>query len=338
MASEKILSIDGGQGEGGGQILRTACTLSAVLGIPFEISNIRANRQKPGLKAQHLAAVQAIASICDAHLSGAALDSTYLRFEPTSSIKAGDYFWDIGTAGSATLVFQTVLPALALAAESSSVSIRGGTHNPFAPTVDYLIHVYQPILANLGWDFMIESPMAGYYPSGGGELCAEISPSLPKPFDISAADSVTVQAIVQISNLPDDVAERGARRVKQRLGNIPCEVVHAPSIGIGASVLIYATGPIRAGFSSLGERGKRMELVVDKAVDSYEKWCRTKLVDEHLADQLVVIGALTPGKSSWEVAHSTDHLTTVIHLVQEFGLKAELTRTSTGTVKVTVSG
>ncbi len=179
MLKTKLLKIDGSTGEGGGQIIRTALSLSMLTGIPFEITNIRARRAKPGLMRQHLLCVQASQQISDATVTGAHLGSTAFRFAP-NSIQAGDYNFDIGSAGSTSLVLQTLLPALLFAnvdiSSKSTVTIKGGTHNPMAPTTDFLQQAFVPALSKLGMQVDIELIQAGFAPIGGGEIRASIMP------------------------------------------------------------------------------------------------------------------------------------------------------------------
>ena len=176
------LTIDGRQGEGGGQILRTSLSLSALTGRPFRLNNIRANRSKPGLRPQHLTAVRAAAAICNADLRGADLNSTSLEFHPQSRPRGGEYYFDVaavakgGSAGSATLLFQAILWPLLFADRSSQLTLRGGTHVPFSPPFHYLAEVVQPVFARLGAHFLLTLREWGWYPVGGGSVTAVIQP------------------------------------------------------------------------------------------------------------------------------------------------------------------
>lgn len=179
-----VISIDGSHGEGGGQILRTALSLSAVTGKPFAIENIRARRSKPGLMRQHLTAVKAAAAICGAKADGAEVGSTRLRFEP-GSLKAGEYAFNIGSAGSTSLVLQTVLPPLALADGASRVTLQGGTHNTGAPPFEFLDRAFLPLIRRIGFNADVELRRFGFYPAGGGEVRVEIqAPSTLEPLVI----------------------------------------------------------------------------------------------------------------------------------------------------------
>ena len=171
----QFVQLDGAQGEGGGQILRTALTLSMITGQPFRIENIRARRAKPGLLRQHLTAVNAASEICSAEVQGAEPGSSTLRFIP-NRIKGGNYLFAIGTAGSCTLVLQTILPALWFADEPSTVVITGGTHNPAAPPADFLIRAWLPLMHRMGVKMTLDLIRHGFYPAGGGEIHATVDP------------------------------------------------------------------------------------------------------------------------------------------------------------------
>src|SRR5688500_7677378 len=170
-----MLELDGSQGEGGGQVLRTSLALSLITGTPFRIVDIRANRNPPGLRKQHLTAVEAAAQVGDAEVKGAAVGARELTFAPRT-VRTGDFRFAIGTAGSCTLVLQTVLPALMLQKERSALILEGGTHNPMAPPFDFLERVYLPLLARLGPQVKLTLDRPGFYPVGGGKLRCEIAP------------------------------------------------------------------------------------------------------------------------------------------------------------------
>jgi len=171
-----MLTIDGAEGEGGGQILRTSLGLSLLSGAPFRLINIRAARKKPGLQRQHLTAVRAACEVGRAEVSGDEIHSRELTFRP-GSLQSGQFRFDIGTAGSATLVLQTVLPALMAAGEDSTIELHGGTHNPLAPPVDFLEHSFAPLLARLGPRLSIAIDRYGFYPAGGGKMRVSIHPA-----------------------------------------------------------------------------------------------------------------------------------------------------------------
>lgn len=315
------MQIDGSYGEGGGQILRTSLSLSAITGRRVEIANIRAGRSRPGLQPQHLAAVNATAAICSARLAGAAVGSQRLLFAPESPVQAGDYRFAIGTAGAAPLVLQTVFVPLALADGASSVEITGGTHVPHAPPADYVGAVYLRTLARCGHDGEMSYDRAGFFPRGGGLVKARIpGRARPRPAVIAVRQAGPLQAFIVTAQLPEHVSERGAATVASFMRGVGRKILverlSLESPGPGAAVVI-ACGC--AGFTALGERGKPMEEVAEEACRSFMEWWKTgAAVDEHLADQLALPMSLVDGESVWTTPQVTDHVRTVLWTVSRF--------------------
>ncbi len=324
--SQSGVTIDGSHGEGGGQILRTSLSLSALTGCPVELVRIRAGRSRPGLQPQHLASLRAAAGLCAARLEGAEIGSGRLRFAPQAPPAPGAYHFAIGTAGAAPLVLQTVLLPLALAPDASRVTITGGTHVSHAPTADYLERVYLPTLERHGLTASSLSPRAGFFPKGGGVVQAEIAGgAAPLPITLTERGELrALTALVLTAGLPATVAERGIIAVRQELGRLPVELTvetrEAASVGPGAAVMLVADcqgGP--AGFSAIGERGKRMETVAEEACRAFRAWWETGAAcEEHLADQLALPMALTAGESRWTTSRVTEHLRTVLWVIPQF--------------------
>jgi RNA 3'-terminal phosphate cyclase (ATP) len=321
-----LIQIDGSFGEGGGQILRTSVSLAAMTGRAVEIHNVRGKRTKPGLQPQHLAAVRAAATLCQARLSGDSVDSQFLRFEPQTPVVAGEYHFDIGTAGAAALVVQTVLIPLSLTSGISRVRVTGGTHVPHSPTADYLESVYIPTLQRAGLDVEFTYSSAGFYPRGGGEIHVQIGGSgLVTPLDMRERGAVKeLRAFIVTSKLPEHVAQRGAETVEKAMKAIGRKVVierrEKPSSGPGAAVIVAAQCESgSAGFSSVGELRKPMEKVAQSPCQEFLRWWKSgEACDEHLADQLVLPMAFAKGASVWTTPVVTDHLRTVIWVVQRF--------------------
>lgn len=321
-----LVEIDGSYGEGGGQILRTSLSLAILAGRPVEITNVRGRRKKPGLQPQHLTAVRAAARICCAGLTGDMVGSTALRFEPGAPAQPGHYHFDVGTAGAAPLVLQTVLLPLALAPGRSTVAVTGGTHVPHAPPADYLERVYLPALRRAGVELHFEWPAAGYFPRGGGHLRLEIpGAAVLRPVDlVERGRLVSLRAHILSSGLPDHVLDRGTAVVERYMRGIgrPVTVdrLGKPSPGPGAAVLIAAECENGlAGFASIGERGKPMEKVAEAPCEEFLKWWKSgAAVDEHLADQLVLPAALAGGESRWTTPAVTEHVRTVLWVVRQF--------------------
>ncbi len=343
--SQAGVTIDGSHGEGGGQILRTSLSLSALTGRPVEIVRIRAGRSRPGLQPQHLASVRAAADLCAAQLEGAEIGSVRLRFAPQAPPAPGVYHFAIGTAGAAPLVLQTVLLPLALAPGPSRITVTGGTHVAHAPTADYGERVYLPTLARHGLAASALSSRAGFFPKGGGVVQAEIAggaaPLLMTLTERGALRALT--ALIVTAGLPATVAERGIAAIRQELGRLPVELSvetrEVPAASPGAAVLLVAEcegGP--AGFSAIGERGKRMETVAEEACRAFREWRETGAAcEEHLADQLVLPMALTAGESRWTTSRVTEHLRTVLWVVPQFlPIEASLAEHPDGTGLVTL--
>ncbi|EBS1095878.1 RNA 3'-terminal phosphate cyclase, partial [Salmonella enterica subsp. enterica serovar Heidelberg] len=205
----RIIALDGAQGEGGGQILRSALSLSMITGQPFEMSGIRAGRAKPGLLRQHLTAVRAATEICGAQVNGDELGSQQLCFTP-GPIRGGEYRFAIGSAGSCMLVLQTVLPALWFADGSSRVEVHGGTHNQAAPSADFICRVWEPLLARMGISQRTTLIKHGFYPAGGGAAATVVEPatSLRGLTLISRGETLRTTAEALLAAVPYHVGER----------------------------------------------------------------------------------------------------------------------------------
>jgi len=241
-SAEPMLTIDGSFGEGGGQILRSSLALSLVTGKPFVIERIRASRKKPGLMRQHLSAVRAAAEVSKARVDAAELGSLRLTFCP-GTVRAGDYAFDVGSAGSATLVLQTVLPALLLADGESNLTLRGGTHNPLAPPFDFLAKSYLPLVNQLGPTVEARLLRPGFYPAGGGEFTVRIQPARQLGrLDLTDRGEIRARRVrVLLANLPRHIAERECRAIARRTGwGEECFAIEEPrgALGPGNVVII----------------------------------------------------------------------------------------------------
>lgn len=320
-----IIAIDGSFGEGGGQILRTALSLSAITQRPFEIYKIRAQRKTPGLSHQHLQAVNATASICNAKVIGNHLRSTDLKFFP-GEIQAGNYHFDIGTAGSVSLVLQTIFYPLSLADKPSSVTITGGTHVSHSPCIDYLTQQWLYFLKQIGFIAGIQTLRAGFYPRGGGEVITTIHPKGPQhPVHLEGRGKLlTVYGLSTISNLDSTIAQRQQAQAKKKLleRNIPHDIGIADLPAAGKGTMLLLVGKFEQSqccYFSLGAIGKRAETVADEACNEFFCFLETKgVIDEFLADQLIVPLALTKGTSQYLTPRITQHLLTNVEIVKLF--------------------
>ena len=321
-----LIEIDGSFGEGGGQIIRTCVSLAAMTGRSVAIHNVRGRRTKPGLQPQHLAAVRAAASLCQAELTGDEVGSRFLRFVPQAPVVAGDYHFTIGTAGAAPLVVQTVLIPLARATGASNVRVTGGTHVPHSPPVEYLETVYVPMLQQVGLDVKLSYSSAGFYPRGGGEIAVQIGqPEVIEPLDWRERGALKeLRGFVVTSNLPEHVGQRGAETVERAMKaigrKVDIERREKPSPGPGAAVILVAgCASGYAAFSSIGELRRPMEKVAQTPSQDFMRWWKSGAsCDEHLADQLVLPMAFATGPSYWTTPTVTEHLRTVIWVVKHF--------------------
>lgn len=320
-----MLTIDGSYGEGGGQVLRTSLTLSALLSRDVRIKNIRAGRPKPGLAAQHLACVRAAAEICEAQVTGARVGSTELVFMP-GRLRGGRFRWDVGTAGAATLVLQTVLPCLLFARESSLLHITGGTNVPWSPAWEYLVHVFLPALAEMGARAEVECLRPGFYPKGGGLLEARIAPLGSSLHALQWADRGELRSLVAISvaeaRLPAHIIRRQIEGARQALGHVGMrsESAHPRASSPGTMLMIAARFDRGAGgFTALGKRGRPAEQVGREAGEAAAQFLSgNATVDRHLADQLLLYAALAGGETVYVTEAVTDHLRTNAWVVEQF--------------------
>lgn len=312
-----MLEIDGSYGEGGGQLVRTAIALSAVTGKEIRVTNIRKKRPNPGLKQQHLKALETAARICEARISGLFPGSTELSFAPVE-IRGGKYDIDIGTAGSITLLLQCIMPALPFAKEEVELTVKGGTDVAWSPTIDYLQHVTFRALEQLGYSGSVTLKEHGYYPKGGGKVSAFFEPCRLQGFNFLKEEE-EIRGISHASNLPAHVPLRQADSASTRLteagysSQIETQSFEVSSTGSGITLW---TGYI--GGNALGERGLPAEKVGKCAADEIIPELRAGAsVDIHLADQLIPYMALA-GNSSYTVRELSLHAATNIWITEQF--------------------
>ncbi len=320
-----MIVIDGAAGEGGGQVLRSALTLSALTGQPFRIDNIRAGRKKPGLQAQHLASVRAAAAICQAEVTGAELQAASLTFQP-QTVRPGNYQFDIGTAGSTSLVLQTVFLPLALAAKPSKITISGGTHVPFSPCFHYIEWQWLYFLRQIGFQADLNLVNAGFYPQGGGQIKAHIQPARrPAGLSLTCRGRLKqIGGISAVANLPRKIAERQRNRVLKRVGHQyplnDLRIVELPSKFKGTTLVLLAEFEYaRACYFGLGALGKPAERVAEEALNALAQFMATDgAVDPYLADQLLMPLAFANAPSEIRTAEVTRHLQTNIEVLTRF--------------------
>ena len=319
----EYLKIDGSEGEGGGQILRTSVGLAALFQQPVHITKIRAGRRKPGIKRQHLTAIQAAATICGGTLQGDQLNSSELFFEP-DCIKAGEYHFSVGSAGSACLVFQTVLWPLLFADGDSKVVFEGGTHNPMAPPFDFIDRCFLPIIRRMGADVHLSIESHGFMPAGGGRFTATISGNCKlNPISLCEANPIEERiATALVANLPGTIAVRELREIRKLLGwkNEECWPRGIQDArGPGNVILLeLRRSDVTEMAAIFGERHLPAERVAAKAAKAIARYIEVDApVGEYLADQLVIPFALAKG-GAYRAITLSQHTQTNIEAVARF--------------------
>lgn len=305
-----MIEIDGSYGEAGGQIIRTSLALSAITQKPVEITDIRAKRDNPGLAMQHLTGAKAVRNVCRGNLEHAELGSKILVFNP-GEIVGGKYEFNIGTAGSVTLVAQTILPILLHAEKESEIRIIGGTHVMKSPGYDYFEKVFLPGISRFGIETKSRMIRVGYFPKGGGIMDIKVRPSKPKGC-VNWLSEERIQAIIRLSGLPNSIAIREKKIfVQDDIHDI--RISEDESYSVGNAVTAWRG--LRGSYV-LGEKGKRAEIVAKEALESLKR--ETGDVDIHLADQLLLYGALAEGRTEYSTTELTEHLRTNAYIISRF--------------------
>jgi RNA 3'-terminal phosphate cyclase (ATP) len=318
-----MIQIDGSMGEGGGQVLRSALTLSALTGQSFEITRIRAGRQKPGLLRQHLTAVQATAEVCGAKVVGDQIGSLQLRFEP-GQVRSGAFNFAVGSAGSGVLVLHTLLPLWMQGRGVAELTVEGGTHNRMAPPYDHLERCWLPAIRRLGVDIEMHLERHGFYPAGGGRIHVKISgvPAL-KTWDWVERGPIEARDVrILLAHLPDSLGNRQASLVAKQLGwdpsqveTVRCDGSVGPGNAIVASLSSAFTCEVVTGFGSVGVPTPK---VVGDVVNGVRRYLKsTAPVGEHFADQLMIPFALA-GSGSYRAVNTSLHAQTNAAVIEAF--------------------
>ena len=314
------LIIDGSESEGGGQILRTALSLSSILQKPFIITNIRAKRPKSGLQPQHLQAVNALANITNADVTGAKLGSTEVEFSPRK-ITGGYYSFDIGTAGSISLLLQSLIPVLLFADRPSKITITGGTHVSHSPTMDYINFVFLPMIRKFDANCEIIIEELGWYPKGNGKVVLFVKPSSLKAVSIIKKENlISVNGCVSQSNLPEDIIKREEESIRSVFPGILFNSVLKLSASAGNSITLWAEYENTIlGVDALGQKGLKAEKLALDAARELEKNIKSRAaVDKWMGDQLLIYMALADGVSQIKAPKITGHIDACFGLIPKF--------------------
>ena len=338
-----MILIDGSHGEGGGQIVRSSLALAMVTGQPVTIENIRARRSKPGLQRQHLTAVHAAREVCGGGVDGAVLGSSRIVFGP-GEVRPGEYAFDVGSAGSTTLVLQTILPALMIADAPSQLRLHGGTHNPFAPPFAFLDRVYAPLVDRMGPEIRMDLRRHGFFPAGQGEMYLHVNPSAELgALEIDDRGKLLDQrARALVANLPLHIAQRELDTLRSKLGwkkkHLRTEEVDAAGPGnvVLAELEFEQITELFVGFGKRGVSAERVAGGVAKEVQRYLK--SDAPVGEYLADQLLLplgISAHQGKGGRFRTTELSQHSRTHIEVLREFlSIRIEVRESSDGATEV----
>lgn len=322
-----MIEIDGSYGEGGGQLLRTAVALAAITGQALHIQNVRARRSHPGLAPQHLAAVKSVAALCGAEVEGLQLKSQEMVFHP-ARLRGGEFQFDVGTAGSITLVLQAVLPVALMGPERLVMEIRGGTEVRAAPPLDYFRHVFLPLLSLMGGRVSLHVVRRGYFPRGGGEVRVEVEPgTCLRPLVLETRGALSeVRGIAHVSNLPAHITARMVRAAQEALPPVPAPHIEQQllawpqAIGQGGAIVLWAhCGNGVLGSAATAQRGVPAERLGEEAGGALRAEIESgATLDVHAADQMLVYAALANGPSHFTSRTLSSHASTTMWLIEHF--------------------
>ncbi len=318
-----MIDIDGSHGEGGGQVLRMTVALSAVTGTPVHVSNIRAGRSNPGLRPQHLAAIEAVRRLCRGTVDGMEEHATEITFRP-GELAGGSHRVDIGTAGSVTLAMQACLPPALHASEAASVTLKGGTDVRWSPPWDYLAEVFLPLLRRMDVEASARLQRRGYYPKGGGAAALQVTPAKQlRALSFPGGDGWRIQGSVNIAGLPGHIARRIRKAARKPFiergmdADIDIDECEAASPGVG--IVLWTTEPRRLGADVLGEKGTPAEAVGRRAAEQLLQEIDAGAdLDVHAVDQLIPYMALADGETRFRCRELTGHAKTELWLLKQF--------------------
>ena len=324
-----FLKINGGHGEGGGQIIRSAIALSCITKQPIHLENIRKNRKISGLRPQHLTAINILQKIANAKVIGAEVGSTEIKFIPGDA-KNLDLVEDVGTAGSIPLILQVLIPVVAMSKKQFNLRIKGGTDVLWSPTIDYTQHVLQEAYSRMGINFSFELIKRGYYPKGGGEIKLQVNPSNVKSILFSKRKTNKVKLICSFSKFTNNEIENKVYEIVKQLTDanfiVDVEIKSEEALDSGASLLIYSIDDDSIiGIDALyNKKTSKFDLDMDNFIKNYA-------IDDNLADMLIVPASLASGKTILPVKEITKHLETNLFVTSKItGCKYGIGKTSNG--------
>lgn len=330
-----MLTIDGAQKSGSGTLVRYAVALATLLGQPLRVYNVRAKRPKPGLRPQHVGAILACAELCQAHIDGVSVGSREFTFIPGTHIRGGTFAWDIGTAGSATMLALSILPVACFAASPVVARITGGVFQDFAPSPYHLEHVLAPLLARMGVALQLSVVRAGYVPRGAGIIEMKVKPVTTALTPLTMLEQGQVRQVTGIalaSHLAErKVSERMARTCEQQLAaaGLPCRIERVSdtaALHAGACLAVWAetTTQCCLGADRAGALGRSSEAIGRYVAASLlADLTSGATTDRYGADQLALFAALAQGTSRYLVPAITEHLESNLWLASQFGAREE---------------
>lgn len=331
-----FLKINGGHGEGGGQIIRSAISLSCITKKPIHLENIRKNRKIPGLRPQHLTAIKILQKIANAKVIGAEIGSTEIKFIP-GDIENQNLVEDVGTAGSIPLILQVLIPIIAISKKQLDLKIKGGTDVLWSPTIDYTQYVLQEAYLRMGINFSFELIKRGYYPKGGGEIKLQVKPSNLKLISFSKRKTNKVKLICSFSKFTNNEIENKVNQIVKKLTKanyiVDVEIKSEDALDSGASLLIYSIDDDSIiGVDALyNKKTDEFDLEIDDFIKNYS-------IDENLVDMLIVPASLTAGKTIFPVKEISKHLETNLFVTSKItGCKYGIGKTDYG-FKVIIEG